>query len=293
MMQARSKTVPLQNGVQIVMDEYGDPLGQPIFFCHGWPSSRMMGVLADEAARHLGLRILSPDRPGVNESPFQKDRTLLHWPSLLNELADELGIGKFRMLAISGGAPYAFASAWALPERVEVIAVVSGAPPISELAEHDGLLGLYRWMLALYRHRPELLRTFFHIARPFARRKIPLRLRPMFLKLLQPCDAAVLRDSAAFEACFESQRRAWRASAEGVMVDAEIYAKPWGFGLEEVQTPVRLWHGKTDRSFSYRLAEQIAQRLPNCRAHFVEAAGHYSLPIRHMHQILADLTSPG
>jgi pimeloyl-ACP methyl ester carboxylesterase len=291
MIGAPSKTLQLQNGGRIVMDEYGDPSGQPVFFCHGWPSSRMMGVLTDEAARDLGLRILSPDRPGVNESTFQKDRTLLHWPSLLNELADQLGIGKFRVLGISGGAPYALASAWALPERIRVVAVVSGAPPISELEKHDGLLGLYRWMLALYRHRPELLRTCFHVARPFARRRIPLQLRPMFLKLLQPCDAAVLRDSAAFEACFESQRRAWRASAEGVMIDAEIYARPWGFRLEDVKTPVRLWHGKTDRSFSYRLAEQIAQRLPNCRAHFVEAAGHYSLPIRHMHEILVDLKS--
>ena len=113
----------------------------------------------------------------------------------------------------------------------------------------------------------------------------------MILRLLQPCDAAVLRDAPAFEACFESQRQAWRASADGVMVDAEIYARPWGFPLEEVQVPVRLWHGKTDRSFSYHLAEQVAQRLPNCQACFVEAAGHYSLPIRNMHEILADLKS--
>jgi pimeloyl-ACP methyl ester carboxylesterase len=285
----RTKVVQLQNGGHLAVDEYGDPAGQPVFFCHGWPSSRMMAVLTDEAARDLGVRIISPDRPGVNESAFQKDRTLLHWPLLLKELADNLGIERFRVLGISGGAPYAFASAWSMPEQVEGIAVVSGVPPISELTGHDGLLGLYRWMLTLYRVRPQLLRRCFYLARPFATRRVPIRLRPMLLKLLQPCDAAVLRDSRAFEACFESQRRAWRVSAEGVMVDAEIYARPWGFALEEVRVPVRLWHGKTDRSFSYHLAEQVAQRLPNCQARFVEAAGHYSLPIRHMHEILADL----
>jgi hypothetical protein len=42
------------------------------------------------------------------------------------------------------------------------------------------------------------------------------------------------------------------------------------------------------------LAEQVASRLPNCRAHFVENEGHYSLPIRHVREILADLwTSAG
>jgi pimeloyl-ACP methyl ester carboxylesterase len=118
---------------------------------------------------------------------------------------------------------------------------------------------------------------------------LPIRVRPLLLKLLQPCDANVLRDSRSFEACFESARQAWRSSAAGVMTDAEIYAQPWGFALEEVGVPVRLWHGKKDRTFSFLLAEQIAARLPNCEFHLVEETGHYSLPIRHTHEILSDL----
>ena len=109
--------------------------------------------------------------------------------------------------------------------------------------------------------------------------------------MLQPCDAESLRDSAAFEAVFESQRRAWRGSVEGVMMDAQIYAQPWGFPIEEVRVPVRLWHGKQDRAFSFRLAEAIAKRLPICEAHYVDGAGHYSLPIRYMREILEDLIS--
>jgi pimeloyl-ACP methyl ester carboxylesterase len=109
------------------------------------------------------------------------------------------------------------------------------------------------------------------------------------LKFLHPFDAAVLRDNAAFEACFESARRAWRGSVEGVMIDAQVYAEPWGFRLEDVNVPVRLWHGKQDRAFSFRVAEEIAKRLPNCEARYVEGAGHYSLPIGHMREILADL----
>jgi pimeloyl-ACP methyl ester carboxylesterase len=107
--------------------------------------------------------------------------------------------------------------------------------------------------------------------------------------MLRPCDAASLRDEEAFEAIFESQQRAWRSSAEGVMADAQIYAQPWGFSIEDVCVPVRLWHGKQDRAFSVHLAEEVAKRLPNCKARFVDDAGHYSLPIRHMREILKDL----
>jgi pimeloyl-ACP methyl ester carboxylesterase len=248
-----------------------------------------MAELTDEAARKLGLRVISPDRPGIRDSKFHPNRTLLDWPPLLCELAARLQIDKFKILAISGGAPYAYVAAWMVPERVEAIAVVSGAPPIAELQDRSGLLTLYNRLLALRGSRPGLLRVLFHIARPFASMKLPLRVRPLLLKILQPCDANVLRDSKSFEACFESARQAWRSSAAGVMADAEIYAKPWGFPLEEVRVPVRLWHGKKDRTFSFRLAEQIATRLPNCEFHLVEGAGHYSLPIRHTHEILADL----
>jgi pimeloyl-ACP methyl ester carboxylesterase len=288
-MQGARQIFQRENGAPVAFSEYGDPNGAPIFFFHGWPSSRTMAELTDEAATALGLRIISPDRPGIRDSQFQPDRTLLDWPPLLAELAAHLQIDRFKILAISGGAPYAYAAAWMMPERIEAVAVVSGVPPIAELEDRSGLLSIHNRMLALRGSRPGLLRILFHLARPFASMKLPLRVRPLLLKILQPCDANVLRDSKSFEACFESARQAWRSSVAGVIADAEIYAEPWGFSLEEVAVPVKLWHGKKDRTFFFQLAEQVAARLPNCEFHLVDGAGHYSLPIRNAHEILADL----
>lgn len=252
-----------------------------------------MARLTDDPARALGVRIISPDRPGISGSSLQRDRKLGDWPHVVERLLDHLGIGQFRMLAISGGAPYAYATATAMPNRVLAIAIACGAIPMAELEDARGLLPLYRWMLAFHRSRPQLLRRLFCMARPILALRPPVRLRPLLLKMLmlRPCDAESLRDATAFEAIFESQRRAWRGSAEGVMADAQIYAQPWGFCLEDVHVPVRLWHGTQDRAFSVRLAEEVAKRLPNCKARFIDNAGHYSLPIRHMQEILADLIS--
>ena len=285
--------IRVENGGVIAFEEYGDENGLPVIFCHGWPSSRTMARLTDKAARELGIRIISPDRPGISGSSLQPNRKLLDWPPLVQRLVDGLDIGEFRVLAVSGGAPYAYATARAMPERVRAIAIVSGAIPIVDLPGREGLLPLYRWMLALYRTRPQLLRKLFYVARPILSLQLPVRLRPLLLKLLmlRPCDEDSLRDSAAFEAVFESQRRAWRGSTEGVMADAQIYAQPWGFRIEEVRVPVRLWHGTQDRAFSVHLAEEVARQLPNCQAHFVDGGGHYSLPIRHMREILEDLIS--
>lgn len=291
-MQKQDATViALRSGASLAFAKYGDPHGVPVFFFHGWPSSRTMAELTDAAARELGVRIISTDRPGICESTFQPNRKLVDWPRDVEQLANHLGIERFHILAISGGAPYAYAAAAVMPERVRAIAIASGAPPIAELEDREGLLGLYRLMLHCHQKYPRFSRYCFRLARPFLSLRPPRSLRPLLLKILrlQPCDAESLRDSAAFEACFESQRRAWRGSTEGVLVDAEIYARPWGFRLEDVDVPVRLWHGKQDRAFSLRIAEEVARRLPNCHARFVDNAGHYSLPIRYMREILADL----
>ncbi|PYL60825.1 MAG: hypothetical protein DMF31_03655 [Verrucomicrobia bacterium] len=285
--------IQLPDGAVVAFEEYGDANGVPVIFCHGWPSSRTMARLTDEPARELGIRIVSLDRPGIRGSSLQPNRKLSDWPCLLEQVVERLDLPEFRMLAISGGAPYAYATAVAMPERVRAIAIVGGAPPMAEITDGEGLLPLYRWMLALYRSRPGLLRRCFYLVRPFLSVRSPVRFRPFVLKMLRlrRCDADSLRNAAAFEAVFESQRFAWRASAEGVMADAEIYAQPWGFAIEDVRVPVRLWHGKEDRAFSVQLAEQMVKRLPNCKSRFVNDAGHYSLPIRHMREILEDLIS--
>ncbi len=283
------ETLALSNGAVVALSEYGDPRGVPVFFCHGWPSSRTMAELADEAARDLGVRLISPDRPGIRDSEFQANRRLIDWPPLLNEIANRLGIERFRILAISGGAPYAYAAAWMTPERVGKIAVVSGAPPLDRLSDLEGLLPVHRRMLVLREKSPRMLKLLFHLARPFIAIRMPIRLRPLLLKFLQPCDANVLREARKFDICFDSARHAWRSSALGVMTDAEIYATPWGFPLEEVNVPIALWHGTKDRTFAPRLAEDVAARLPNCKFHLIEGAGHYSLPIRFIPEILADL----
>ena len=288
------KVLSLKNGGELAYVEYGNANGQPVFFFHGWPSSRTMAELADDAARELNIRIISADRPGICDSSFQPHRELLDWPDVLQQFADHLEIKRFHILAISGGAPYAYASGLKLPERVRAMAIVSGAIPFADLNDHRGLLPLYRWMMWFYRNQPAVLRTSFRLVRPIISWRTSLRMARSFLRTLPKPDAEAFRDNAAFEICFESQRRAWRGSgAEGVMADAEIYGRPWGFRLEDVHVPLRLWHGKQDRAFSFRVAEETAKRLPNCVARHADNEGHFSLPIRYMREILADLIQAG
>lgn len=281
----------LSSGHRIAWEESGDPDGIPVFFFHGWPASRLQGAGFGVEARELGVRIIAPDRPGIGLSTFQAGRKLLDWPPVISEMAQHLGIDRFRVLAVSGGGPYAFASAWALPGQVEAVSVVSGAPPLPPELDRESLFAVYRVLLAAYRRQPDLLRAAFWCARPVVTLRPPRWLWPLLLRLTARSDTEVLQDPLIFERSLNCYRESWRGSALGVALDGEIYAAPWGFNVGEIRTPVRLWHGKEDRSFRWHLAQEVAQKLPYCEARFVESEGHYSLPIRFRREILEDLLS--
>jgi pimeloyl-ACP methyl ester carboxylesterase len=284
--------MPFASDARLAIDESGDPHGLPVFFFHGWPASRLQGSGFSIEARELGIRILAPDRPGIGLSSYQPGRRLLDWPPVVVQMAQHFGIERFRLLAVSGGGPYALATAFAFPERVETVAIVSGAPPLGPDVDRRALLPVYRWLLAAYRMRPGVLRHLFRLVRPVATLRPPSWSWPLLLRFVPAADRNALLDRAVFEGSFACYREAWRGTAEGVVSDAEVYAREWGFAPEEVRSPVQLWHGRNDRSFSWQLAAELARRLPHCETHWLENEGHYSLPIRHRRAILEALIRP-
>lgn len=109
----------------------------------------------------LGVRLIAPDRPGYGLSEFQHGRKLVDWPSDVMALADRLGIGRFSVLGISGGGPYAVVCAAMLGHCLHKAAVVCGMGPADAPSVRDGaswtLPGMNPLMrrLTLDRHGPE------------------------------------------------------------------------------------------------------------------------------------------
>lgn len=288
MMHPDPRLVALPSGLQIAVAEYGAADGAPMFFFHGWPSARVQGALLHEAGCAVGVRVLAVDRPGVGASSPQAGRRLVDWPPMLRELAAALGLERVHVLGVSGGGPYALAAAWAAPELVTAAAVVCGAPP---LAEHgrDGLTRAYRILLAIHSRSRGAMRLFFRLLHPLAAANPSPWMLTMLRGALRGPDKAVLENAALSQLCYDGFRFAWGGYRDGVFEDAEIYTQPWGFPVEEVRRPVRLWHGTEDHNFSYHHAEKLAARLPDCALRIVPGEGHYSLPILHAREILADL----
>lgn len=281
--------IEVPGGPRIALGEYGDPHGFPVFFFHGWPSGRVQGALLDPAARAVGARILAIDRPGVGDSHPQSGRRIIDWPPVVAALAEALNLPRFSVLGVSGGGPYALACAWGLADRLTAATVICGAPPLDGPGSDQGFNIVYRSLLSLYARQPGIVRRFFRLVHPLARSNPPPWLQILLRGTLVGPDKETLRDDGISQLCHEGFRQAWGDYRDGVFEDAILYTRPWGFALNEIRVPVRLWHGTADRNFSHHLAEAMAPQIPGSTLRIVENEGHYSLPIRRAQEILADL----
>ncbi|MFA6292494.1 MAG: alpha/beta hydrolase, partial [Victivallales bacterium] len=129
-MERHSKHVKLRDGRRLSYAEYGDPHGKPIIYFHGFPGSRYEAALAGKTALAHNARFIGIDRPGYGASDPNPRRKLLDWPDDVAEFADKLGIDKFYVIGISGGAPYTAACAWKMPSRIIMAGIISGLGPV-------------------------------------------------------------------------------------------------------------------------------------------------------------------
>lgn len=278
----------LPNGSRLGFREYGDPSGSPLIFFHGWPSSSAQGAMLHTAARARGLRVLSVDRPGIGASTRIPNRTFLHVPPLVDELADALGFDQFDVMGMSGGGPYSLACAWALPHRVKRAVVCCGAPPLDSPDARRKFMPVYRALLALNDHCPRLLRAM--LAPAVATQLIPMPW-PVFKLLLWftgKRDRQALGTRRQFEIVYPGYLGAMKAGSRAVHEDGICYSLPWPFDPAGIRVPVRIWHGSCDTNFHWSLAAGLARRIPGA-AFFLREEGHFSLPVHCMEEILTDL----
>jgi pimeloyl-ACP methyl ester carboxylesterase len=102
----------LRDGRRLAMLEVGKSEGFPLFHFHGTGSSRLEVLTVQSVAERLGVRLVSLYRPGIGGSDERRGYRLLDWPDDVVEVADQLGIERFAVEGLCGGAPFALACAF-------------------------------------------------------------------------------------------------------------------------------------------------------------------------------------
>ena len=267
----------LDDGLQLSYAEHGDPEGAPVMFFHGWPSCRFQGWLLDEAGRELGLRIVSPDRPGIGKSTYLPDRKLRDWPPLASRFADYLGWDTFSVFAISGGGPYVIACAHEIPDRLEKAGIIAGAPPVRELPDKSKLALPYRLLIRANGGPNWLMKSALNVMHWTARWNSKSKMLRACERFVPKSDREAIAVPQQRERLYLTYQRAFDQGCDQVRTDGQIYLSEWGFKLADVSHPIDWWHGTKDRSLRVETARWVAAQMPNCELRCLDGDGHFSI----------------
>ncbi|MCL4360641.1 alpha/beta hydrolase [Patescibacteria group bacterium] len=266
------RVMTLPGGRRLGFAEYGDPKGKPLFYFHGWPSSRLSGEKYDVLGKKLRLRIVSPDRPGFGLSDYQEGRTLMSWPEDISVLADVLKIQKFSVLGVSGGGPYAAATAYKLPKRVVKAGIVVGLAPTWLPHILDGMFPAFIFGWILYRTVP-------WTSLPAS---IGAKLQTQFGSVLNmhhllfgaKSDKKLLDDPRVQAVLRRDTLEAFRSGFRGPARDLVLYTHDWGFDPNDIRVPTNLWYGDDDKNVSILMGKYYAKKIQGSKLTVYPGEGH-------------------
>ena len=282
-------SVVLPDGRQLAYEDYGDPAGFPVLSFHGGLSSRLDAAPADGAAAAAGVRLVSPDRPGIGLSTYQPGRRLLDWPADMVALADALGIGRFAVMGWSTGGAYAAVCAAKMPGRVTAAALLSSAVPLDLYGSTRGLTAEDRVLLALSRRTPWLASA---VMKASILSTSNARLLRAAMRSFPPADQSFLAEWGTPDRALGFVREAVRQGTEGCVQDYRIFGDPWGFSLEEIGVPVQIWEGSDDRTGPPGYRAFLQAHIAHATVTVVPGEGHLSLLPHQAPAIFAALLGP-
>lgn len=267
-------SVNLADGRHLAYEEYGIATGFPVLSFHGGLSSRLDAAPAHEAAVAKGIRLISPDRPGMGLSTYQHGRRLTDWPADVAELTEALEIERFAVMGWSAGGPYAAVCAAKMEGRVTAAALLSSAVPLDLYGTTRGLSVEDRALLVLTRHTPWLASTLMKVSIVNASNA---RLFRAIMRSFPPADRTVLTEWGPPDHALAFVREAMRQGTEGCVQDYRIFGDPWGFSLEEVHVPVDIWEGGDDQTGPPGYRAFLKRHIPQASVNVVPGEGHLSL----------------
>ncbi len=256
------ETIKLTDGRTLAFRRIGAKDGKPALFFHGTPGSHTLGFMAGDAAERAGYQLICPDRPGIGDSDFQEGRELRHYPLDIIQLLTQLKIKECGVIAISGGAPYAFQCAYDLPNQIQFVVNLSGWLSFGR-SEAQGIklpkpINAFRLMYKSKFSVPAVGKLTEYTVN-----KQPDKFVAHLRKTLPAEDVKLMDVDFYRELFLYDLQNAYKQGWKGPAIDGALQFGDQPFALREVKQPTIMLHGTADSVVPYSMAEAYQKNLPN------------------------------
>ena len=288
MMDRTAQTLTLRDGRRLGFAEWGDLNGKPVFVFGGSNSARYFRHPDDSIVREMSIHLYSFDRPGQGLSTRQPRRSLLDWSKDIRDFATQNRISRFALVATSQGGPYGAAGAYALPDLITSVSLVSGVAGLEDPAVMATQNRMIRMQIGIARRAPWLLALQNDLMRPLLKGERAKMLIDSLLGHLPDSDKQVMSAPDVVNLMIADIREGMRQGGAGGADDMHAVVTDWGFRLEDIRTKVYIWQGEDDPNVTPAMAHYMVARIPNSKAVIVPGAGHL-LIVSHWQKILQQM----
>lgn len=284
----------LKSGRKIAYREFGNPEGEAIVFYHGFPGSSVQGGFFNGSSFVKDFRVIAFDRPGFGSSEFQADRTLVDVSADVQELMSHLQVSSFHVLGVSGGAPYAMATAAFLPEEVKSLNLMCPLGPLYRPSLMMKMPFKAQVLLMMTRLLPNTTSRMMNKALAQLSSSDSSSdsesIVEKFSAELPPSDVSIMTNPAFADILSASLSHAFAQGSDGPLHELKIFTSNWKFSLGKIQVPSMILHGTEDRIVPPAIGKFLSDHIKNSEFILVPKEGHYSLPINHVDQVLKRLS---
>jgi pimeloyl-ACP methyl ester carboxylesterase len=284
-------TIRLSDGRRMAYSEWGDLGGRPVVLAHGGSGSRLLCPDGD-ATEAAGVRLITIDRPGYGLSELRTGRTLLDWVDDFVELADRLDISRCAVVGWSGGAPFALALGFRLPNRVTTLgfaAPASISTLIPGIAEAAGWSAGYRADAELFARDPAAGLASFEERYAWISGD---GWEALFDEDFGAVDDRLLADPEIRQAMKTMVREGARQGAAGRVADEVVELSPMGFSVTDITQPVHVWSGALDGIDIRMTVDYLVHAIPRATL-ITYPDGAHLFPFERWAEMLATLLEDG
>ena len=232
--------VTLDQNNRIGYQVYGTGNNTILLF-HGLAGGSWLDPKAMMPINEANIRLIALERGGYGDSSQLKLKSVRDWGNIILRVVEELQIDKADVLGISAGAPYAYATAYFLPETIQKIWILAGVPAVYE----DPVLGHYSEI------NQELYKSFVKTDLSQLQKDY---LKNMKEALKQFRDSEEKHIIKSFEEIIDQQ-------CYGMALESKLQILPWELDFSAIDQPVTMYHAKEDEMIPFKAAREMFRYL--------------------------------
>lgn len=239
-MKMKKYRVLLRDGQELFYRVYGGG-SHTLLLLHGLVGGSRLSPDWIDAIAKSGVRVIAAERPGYGDSGAVAMASVADFMDMARALAEQAAIVKADVAGCSAGAPYAYATALALPELIQRVYILDGVPAVCEDL--------------VFRHYGEPERETYQ---GFLR-KSQSELQEYYREQLQKATVAAAPDHVR-----KTVAEILARDCFGMAQESRLQILPWQLPLAELRQPITLYHAVHDEVVPYEAAREMDAFFRDC-----------------------------